>query len=50
MTIGDNEIAEAWHEVNRTYCASIGDQSLPAWKDAPDWQQKSAIAAALFEL
>jgi len=28
---------------NRAYCRSIGDDSQPAWDDAPDWQRSSAI-------
>lgn len=31
------------HEINRAYCRSIGDESQPAWEDAPDWQRVSAI-------
>lgn len=38
------DIAKVCHEVNRAYCASLGDHSQPAWDDAPDWQRKSAIA------
>lgn len=37
-------IARACHEVNRAYCAAIGDNSQPAWDDAPQWQKDSAIA------
>lgn len=37
-------IAKRAHEVNRAYCASIGDHSQPAWEDAPQWQKDSAIA------
>lgn len=36
--------ATAAHEVNRTYCQSIGDDSQQSWRDAPDWQKESAIA------
>lgn len=38
-----DEIARVAHEVNRAYCQSIGDDSQPAWKDAPGWQRDSAI-------
>lgn len=38
------EIARVCHEVNRAYCAAIGDASQPAWDDAPDWQRDSALA------
>lgn len=36
--------ARTAHEVNRAYCAAIGDNSQPAWEDAPQWQKESAIA------
>lgn len=35
--------ARAAHEVNRAYCIAIGDNSQPAWDDAPEWQRTSAI-------
>ena len=35
--------AEAGHEMNRIYCASLGDFSQPAWVDAPAWQRESAM-------
>lgn len=38
------QIARITHEVNRAYCASLGDHSQPAWEDAPQWQKDSAIA------
>jgi hypothetical protein len=37
------QIARACHEVNRAYCQSLGDNSQPAWEDAPDWQRDSAM-------
>ena len=37
-------IAQLAHEVNRAYCASLGDTSQAAWADAPKWQQDSALA------
>lgn len=37
-------IAKQCHEANRAYCAALGDDSQPAWDDAPDWQRSSAIA------
>ena len=43
-------IARVAHEINRAYCASLGDTSQPAWEDAPDWQQKSAIAGVEMHL
>jgi hypothetical protein len=39
--------AEAAHEANRKYCASIGDMSQPSWADAPQWQKDSAVAGVL---
>lgn len=35
--------ARVCHEVNRAYCQAIGDDSQPAWEDAPDWQKESAL-------
>lgn len=44
------EIAQVAHEVNRTYCQAIGDNSQPAWKDAPGWQLVSAVNGVNFHL
>jgi hypothetical protein len=35
-------IARVCHEVNRAYCAALGDNSQPTWGDAPEWQRESA--------
>lgn len=35
--------AQAAHEVNRAYCAALGDNSQPAWEYAEEWQRSSAI-------
>ncbi len=43
-------IARAAHEVNRAYCASLGDYSQKVWEDAPQWQRDSAIAGVRFHL
>lgn len=43
-------IAETAHEANRAYCAALGDNSQPAWKDAPDWQKQSALTGVKFLL
>ena len=43
-------IARVCHEVNRAYCASIGDHSQPAWEDAPEWARKSAVTGVGFTL
>lgn len=37
-------IARAAHEINRAYCAALGDVTQPAWEDAPAWQKSSALA------
>lgn len=43
-------IAKVCHEANRAYCSTIGDNSQPAWEDAPDWQKESAIKGVEFHL
>ncbi|WP_458098612.1 RyR domain-containing protein [Roseomonas sp. WA12] len=43
-------IARACHEVNRAYCASLGDHSQLAWEDAPEWQRRSAVVGVEFTL
>jgi len=45
-----DNIAMVAHEVNRAYCASLGDHSQPAWPDAPDWQKASALAGVKMHL
>lgn len=44
------QIAQITHETNRVYCQTIGDFSQPEWKDAPEWQRKSAINGVAFHL
>jgi hypothetical protein len=44
------KIARFAHEVNRAYCKSIGDDSQPSWKDAPDWQKESAMKGVEFKM
>jgi hypothetical protein len=41
-------IARVCHEVNRAYCASLGDHSQLPWKEAPQWQRDSAIDGVEF--
>lgn len=41
-------IARICHEANRAYCQALGDHSQPAWKDAPEWQRKSAMTGVNF--
>lgn len=40
--------AQVAHNVNRAYCQSIGDESIPDWSEAPEWQQQSAINGVAF--
>ncbi len=44
------KIARVCHEVNRAYCASLGDHSQPSWEEAPDWQRASAINGVSYTL
>jgi hypothetical protein len=41
-------IARLCHEVNRGYCRALGDDSQPAWEDAPEWQRESAVKGVVF--
>lgn len=43
MKLTNEQIARVAHEVNRAYCQALGDQSQPAWEDAPQWQRDSAL-------
>lgn len=43
-------IAQVAHEVNRAYCASLGDVSQPAWADAPEAQQQSILAGVAMHI
>lgn len=42
------QVAEICHETNRAYCKALGDDSQPAWQDAPEWQRTSAINGVIF--
>ena len=44
------QIAEVCHEVNRAYCAVIGDKSQLPWAKAPEWQRTSVIKGVRFHL
>lgn len=46
----ETAIARLAHEVNRAYCAAIGDHSQVAWDEAPDWQKDSARNGVRFTL
>lgn len=48
--IHHESVARIAHEVNRSYCQSIGDDSQPSWEDAPAWQRDSAINGVAFHL
>lgn len=50
MTTVIEKAAKTCHEVNRIYCASLGDFSQPSWEDAPEWQRQSARNGVLFHL
>lgn len=45
MKIAD--IAFVVHELSRTYCRAIGDNSQPPYESAPEWQKKSAEEGVL---
>jgi len=36
--------ARVAHEANRILCQALGDNSQPAWDDAPEWQKDSSLA------
>lgn len=44
------EIAQVAHEINRAYCAALGDFSQKAWNEAPQWQRDSAINGVNFHI
>jgi hypothetical protein len=48
--IAHTVIARVCHEVNRAFCASIGDHSQPSWEQAPDWQRASAVNGVAFTI
>lgn len=41
-------IAKACHEVNRAFCAAIGDNSQVPWEEAPEWQREATFAMVKF--
>lgn len=43
-------IAKVAHAINAAFCLSLGDESQSSWDDAPEWQQKSAIAGVEMHL
>ena len=36
-------IANVCHEINRAYCAAIGDTSQPSWEETEKWHRESVI-------
>lgn len=42
MTV--REVAKMCHEVNRAYCAALGDMSQVPWEQAPQWQVDATLA------
>ncbi len=48
MTVHD--IARVAHEVNRSYCQALGDDSQAPWDQAPEWQRVSAVKGVMFHL
>lgn len=44
------DIAIVCHEINRAYCATIGDNSQQSWWNAPAWQRESAEAGVVIHL
>jgi hypothetical protein len=50
MMMTPEQIARVAHEVNRAYCQALGDNSQPAWEEAPDWQRSSAINGVTFHM
>jgi hypothetical protein len=47
----DNRIIERIsriaHEINKTYCESLGDTTQVSWDEAPDWQKESAFLGVI---
>ncbi len=37
------QIARICHEINRAYCAAVGDQTQQPWHEAEQWQRDSAM-------
>lgn len=43
-------LAMCAHELNRAYCAAMGDFSQLPWADAPQWQKESAMMGVAMHL
>ena len=48
MTV--EKIAQIAHEINASYCRSIGDNTQPTWENAPEWQKSSLTNGVKFHL
>jgi RyR domain len=46
--MNNHDIARLCHEVNRAYCAALGDDSQLPWEAAPEWQRTSAVKGVDF--
>lgn len=44
----DEQIARVLHEVLRAHNAAYGDDSLPPWEAAHDWQHDASLKAVAF--
>jgi hypothetical protein len=44
------DIAKVCHEVNRSYCQAVGDDSQPSWDLAEQWRRDSAVKGVEFAL
>jgi len=38
------QVARVCHEALRAFCETLGDDSLPPWDKAPEWQKESSRA------
>ena len=44
------DIARTAYNVNRVYCASLGDHSFGPWEEAPDWQKNTCRLGVDFHI
>lgn len=44
------QLAQVVHEIQKSFCDSIGDHSLPTWKYAPDWMKETTMDGVLMLL
>ncbi len=50
MSLKFEEIARICHEVNKSYCESLGDFSQVSWESCPDWQKNSVINGVIYHI